>query len=238
MATVRISGYLKDQVENNIENMFSKRKREAKETYDRSLGKYIADNLYPEEIQKHIDGLPLKMFKTTSSLLLDGFYNLTPEQTNRISDKEKDMKNSMEFNAEDVSNTIPVLYNSSNDVEIIKGYKQMYGSEVKLDASLDKWSKVFDEYVRYNNDIIQIERQERDYKLQVASILDSYATLAPCLKVWEHLYELLPADIQEKHKEVKEKRTVSKAEDLQASIDTAKLTTTLVTSKLTGGKND
>ena len=52
------------------------------------------------------------------------------------------------------------------------------------------------------------------------------------------MYELLPADIQEKHKEVKEKRTVSKAEDLQASIDTAKLTTTLVTSKLTGGKND
>ena len=124
MATVRISGYLKDQVENNIENMFSKRKREAKETYDRSLGKYIADNLYPEEIQKHIDGLPLKMFKTTSSLLLDGFYNLTPEQTNRISDIEKDMK---VFNE----------YANYRTQFLVKTYQEKIDSELKSDKYND-----------------------------------------------------------------------------------------------------
>jgi hypothetical protein len=64
---------------------------------------------------------------------------------------------------------------------------------------------------------------------QVKKIINAHATLAPALKLWQPLWDLIPEDYKERHRKVVE-RTKS---DTQVDVDLGSLTATVVAHKLT-----
>jgi hypothetical protein len=75
-----------------------------------------------------------------------------------------------------------------------------------------------------------IERSQAEFVCSVNKITNSYTTLAPAIKTWPPLWDLLPAHIQERHKTVVEKRARATAEELDLDLD--KMTGVVVTNKL------
>ena len=219
MATVRISGYLKDTVQDNIDKIFNKRIEKARENYNKKWGQRIVDNLYPTQLQTALNAIDNDWFNMCESLTLNGFFNAKFSE---------DYTHPMVFGNDSIKPyRRPEEYENCD----IEGMTFNYSGDVELDGSNPKWDWIKAEFVKYNETIIGLKNQCNSYKEKVLSILNAYRTLAPCLKVWQDLYDLLPSDIQERHKHITEKRTVTKAEEL--NIDTDSLTSTLITSKLT-----
>jgi hypothetical protein len=63
----------------------------------------------------------------------------------------------------------------------------------------------------------------------ITKVLDAYTTLAPALKALPALWDLLPDDTKDKHKEVVERKK-TKAEDID--IDFGSITSTIIANKL------
>ena len=61
----------------------------------------------------------------------------------------------------------------------------------------------------------------------VSKVCDAYSTLAPALKAWPPLWDLIPEDVKDKHREIKE-RVKSEA---VLSVDIGKLTALSTTAK-------
>lgn len=73
----------------------------------------------------------------------------------------------------------------------------------------------------------------RTFQNNVSKLIEHYTTLAPALKEWPALWDLLPDYAQVKHKEIREKRQKRSAkEELDLSLD--KMTGTVVASKISG----
>jgi hypothetical protein len=64
---------------------------------------------------------------------------------------------------------------------------------------------------------------QEDYLVSVRKVLESFTTLAPALKAWPALWELLPFDVKERHKEVREKSAPA-AKPAAPEVDLDKLT--------------
>ena len=76
---------------------------------------------------------------------------------------------------------------------------------------------------------------ERDkFVANVDLIMNTYSTLAPALKAWPPLWDLIPADKQERHKEIVERK--KKDIQLENVVDLNSMTAVSVMAKLTGGK--
>lgn len=60
---------------------------------------------------------------------------------------------------------------------------------------------------------------QEDYLVSVRKVLESFTTLAPALKAWPALWELLPFDVKERHKEVREKPASAKPGAPEVDLD-------------------
>jgi hypothetical protein len=80
---------------------------------------------------------------------------------------------------------------------------------------------------------IAIDRQCKEFKQSVEKIMTSFTTLAPALKAWPPLWDLLPEWAKLRHKEVVERKKRDPAEDL--GVDLNKMTSVVTINKLTGG---
>lgn len=104
---------------------------------------------------------------------------------------------------------------------------------VILRSGHDTWTTLEPEYNTYCNNIDVIVEERDKFIAGVNSIMDSYATLAPALKVWPPLWDLLPEETKGKHKEIVERKKPATAAEISA--DLGAMTGVVVADKLTGG---
>lgn len=90
------------------------------------------------------------------------------------------------------------------------------------------WGEYHAEVVRYHKRIDAARSRQEEFVGMVKKILTTYSTLAPALKAWPPLWDLLPEDVKEKHREVHvaEKRVVN------LNVDVDKLTAMSTAAKL------
>ena len=74
---------------------------------------------------------------------------------------------------------------------------------------------------------VQLKRDE--FVEQVQKIITAHATLAPALKMWPPLWDLIPDNYKDKHREIKEREK----KDVVVNVDLSTLTATVVANKLT-----
>ena len=81
--------------------------------------------------------------------------------------------------------------------------------------------------------LFTLRDEARTFRNSVEKLINHYATLGPALKEWPPLWDLLTPDVQNRHKEVSEKRKRPSAkEELDLSLD--RMTGTVVANKLSG----
>lgn len=91
------------------------------------------------------------------------------------------------------------------------------------------WTDLAADVFAWMDRCVAIRNERREFVDGVSKVLDSFSTLAPALKAWPPLWELLPDYAKNKHKEIVSR---SKPEKVEPALDVGKITAVMVASKL------
>lgn len=209
MATVKFSQELRELILNNARNVFNKQfaaweeKRPA-----HTWGDYIYDTLYGEYTPA-INAVPAMFFSTVANIKVERFGNINEDLTfnlsiNRVHPRE-----------------IP-------DNEFAKSASSYYSNSYILKQH-PAWEALFAEVLEWRTARESIVQKRTEFVTQVQKVITAYETLAPALKIWPPLWELVPERYKERHREVV---TRTKKEVALESIDLNKMTAITVAHKL------
>lgn len=92
----------------------------------------------------------------------------------------------------------------------------------------DAWKELTDEVVAHKQRLADARKQVAEFKTMVKQVIGAYTTLAPALKAWPPLWELIPENAKEKHRQVVEREK----KDVKLEVDINKLTAMSVAARL------
>jgi hypothetical protein len=209
MATVRFSKELQDAILNNARIVFNKQREDA-------------DNNRPSD--EWGDKIYNTLFGEHTAVL-----NAVPPYFFNMVDKIKvEHIGTLPVNLEFKLNSKRPMPHEFPDTELAKksGY---YGNDIHLKDNLT-WGEFHADVTRWKQSIKAVEEKRTAFIMQVKKIIEAHATLAPALKVWPPLWDLVPENYKEKHREVKERE---KKEVSLEGVDLSSLTSIVVANKLT-----
>ena len=85
------------------------------------------------------------------------------------------------------------------------------------------------EAIAYKERVRLVTERRTLFVEQVKKIINAHATLAPALKMWQPLWDLIPEEYKERHRKIVERTKT----DTQVDVDLGSLTATVVAHKLT-----
>ena len=220
MATVRFSDDFRCNIEKNARDLFNTKLEDAKKIGE-DWPKTVAED-YIQTVNSLLGHIPQDI---REQFILYG------EQF-----EIKEFIKSKGADAIGVNISIPMPHKESDTVAKQLGfirYKRGYSGNlvVVLDGDDYKWSDLCNKAIKRNEAIHNVEVERDKFVQNVRHIINTYSTLAPALKAWPPLWELVPQDKQEKHKEiVARKRTA--VEDVVSGMNLDQMTATTVASKL------
>ena len=97
--------------------------------------------------------------------------------------------------------------------------KAAYGWGIVLEEHL-VWGEFHAEVNAYHQRVLEAGKRRDEFVEAVKKICTTYSTLAPALKAWPPLWDLIPEDVKDKHREIKE-RTKN---EVVLDVDIGKLT--------------
>jgi hypothetical protein len=209
MATVRFSDELKGAIVKNAEAIFKKQLDDALASYPKDW----ADRVYERAFAPYIpsmNSLPSCFFTTVGSINVS---------------KIGDMKVGVSCTLTN-SRAYPYALPNTHDFPVSKtGYSD---TELTL-KDIPMFEDIKAEATAYLERVRVVRERKTMFVEQVKKIINAHATLAPALKLWQPLWDLIPEDYKERHRKVVE-RTKS---DTQVDVDLGSLTATVVAHKLT-----
>ncbi len=213
MATVRFSDSLKKEIILNARDKMSPAIGRARDSSpDQSWGMRIYDKMFANEIPK-INALPKNWFKQVKTLRVKGIENT-------ISDLDLTFTLSHEV-------SWPADIAETDTYRPYDGY--VYGSDAVVTLkNHEVWSEFIEEAQAYKERLRVAEERSKEFEDMVAQVIATYTTLAPALKAWPALWELIPEETKDRHREVRER--VKK--DTTLDIDLNKLTAMATAAKL------
>jgi hypothetical protein len=96
----------------------------------------------------------------------------------------------------------------------------------------DQWAELAEEIRQWRARITDAKQRRTEFVRGVEMVLNNHSTLAPALKEWGPLWDLIPERYRDKHKEVKE-RVVAQKTAVDSDI-LGKLTGAITAAKLGG----
>ncbi len=64
------------------------------------------------------------------------------------------------------------------------------------------WGELYAEVKTWDDNCKAIRQKQKDFEFGVTTVLNAFSTLAPALKKWPPLWDLLPDDVKARHKEI------------------------------------
>ncbi len=95
-----------------------------------------------------------------------------------------------------------------------------------LDAP--EWDEFKTEVLAYKEKLSAATKRKEEFVDSVRQVINAYTTLAPALKAWPALWELIPENVKDKHREVVERTK----KDVEVSVDLNKMTAIISAAKL------
>jgi uncharacterized protein (UPF0335 family) len=224
MATVRFSDSLRSDIADNARRMFDERISKARENPPNWAGN-IYDLAFGESVAK-MNEFPDGYFNTDTDINFHGFEGGTwNEELNEgirmyFSEDKTERRR--------FPHTINKLDNATLGVHGSSSYSWT------LDATDPRWDSIKEEYEKYCRKINKLEQEQKAFVSGVKEVINTYSTLAPALKAWPALWDLVPQDRKEKHREIVERKKASDtAAGLAKEVDLSKLTGQVTANKLT-----
>lgn len=210
MAVVRITKELTEQILNNGRAKFKESiEKAANSRPDHHWGDFIYDKIFDKHITT-MESLPDGFLPTTKWVTVQSVGGATFNLRFELS-KERPWPHALppEAPAERVH----------------------YGDSLKLKDDLI-WGEFHAEITAWKERCDKARKQASDFCEGVSKVLESFSTLAPALKAWPPLWELVPEYAKNKHKEISEKRKTKAANEIETDLN--KLTALVTASKLGG----
>jgi hypothetical protein len=82
------------------------------------------------------------------------------------------------------------------------------------------WEEFAAEVTAYNTQIKVARQRQAEFCGMVQKVIEAYSTLAPALEAWPPLWELIPENVKDKHRQVVEREKKS----VELNVDLGKLT--------------
>ncbi len=224
MATVRFSDALKSEIRNNAKAMFKQNIDKAKADVPAHWADKIYQGFFPADDIAKFNALPPHVMQEKNSLDFEGFFN-APEDVFQTSTHKQ--------NAYECS-TIRLEFSKDmrwpNDIEKMNtGFKFQWRNS-KADYNDSRWAWLIPEFKEYVRKIFEQESKEASFLEGVDKLMETYSTLAPAIKAWPALWDLVPDEAKERHKKVVE-RVKKDASDV--GVDLNSMTAAVTFSKLT-----
>lgn len=209
MATVRLSQSLTNQIleiAGRTQDKAVVRAIETRPSHD--WAEKIYTTLLGEDEVALAEKLPVHWFETVSNIKLHAIGSLNC--------------NMLEFTFATPKRWPRRINNSLGKLE--------YGgtSTIYLHESL-VWGELRAEMSAWSARVSAAQQRKREFLVSIRKILDSYTTLAPALKAWPPLWDYLPEDVKDKHKEVS---TKEKKAEVVVDVDLSTLTAMAVAAKI------
>lgn len=210
MATVRFSEELKSAIVKNAENIFAKQLDEALSSYPKDW----ADRVYERTFASYIPAM--------NSLPSCFFNEIEKINISKIGDMELGVACNLTN-----KRAYPANLPKTDDFPV-KNTGYYSNTELTL-KDIPMFEDIKAEAMAYKEKVRAIRERKAMFVEQVKKIINAHATLAPALKMWQPLWDLIPEEYKERHRKVVE-RTKN---DTQVDVDLQTLTATVVAHKLT-----
>lgn len=218
MATVRFSDQLKSDILRNARELFKQQEANAKASIPDGLGDKLYDKFFTADVVGKMNALPQGFLVEKENIDLDGFKNV-PDTLDRNMYTTHGV--SLSFAS---ARRMPATW-----PEALTGAEQQYRS-TRLNWNDERWDDLKQVIYDYNQRIKDVVDKKDKFVAGVENVINSFATLAPALKAWPALWDLVPDEAKERHKKIVE-RTKKDADDITADLNT--LTAQVTFSKLT-----
>lgn len=224
MATVRFSDQLKDSIRNNAKAMFKANIDKAKADVPAHWADKIYQGFFPADDIAKFNALPAHVMQEKNSLDFEGFFNAPEDVFQTATHKQSAYECStvrLEFSKD---------MRWPNDIEKMDtGFKFQWRNS-KADYNDSRWAWLVPEFKEYVRKIFEQESKEASFLEGVDKLMETYSTLAPAIKAWPALWDLVPDEAKERHKKVVER--VKKDVD-DVGVDLNSMTAAVTFSKLT-----
>jgi len=181
MATVRFSDELRQRIKRKASQMFEERIRAARDNQPNWAGN-IYDLAFGENVAKMND-FPDGYFATDNDINLRGFKG-------KGWDEDINESICMYFNEDtDEYRRFPHDISSVNN-ESMGLCSAGYGWTFNADDP--RWDSIKKEYKKYCLKIYKLEKEQEVFIAGVSEVINAYSTLAPALKAWPALWDLVP----------------------------------------------
>jgi len=224
MATVRFSDALKSEIRNNAKAMFKANIDKARADVPAHWADKIYQGFFPADDIAKFNALPPHVMQEKNSLDFEGFFNAPEDVFQTSTHKQKAYECStvrLEFSKD---------MRWPNDIEKMDtGFKFQWRNS-KADYNDSRWAWLIPEFKEYVRKIFEQESKEASFLEGVDKLMETYSTLAPAIKAWPALWDLVPDEAKERHKKVVE-RVKKDASDV--GVDLNSMTAAVTFSKLT-----
>jgi hypothetical protein len=199
MATVRFSKELIDRIEREARSKMEPAVNRVKEQKpDNAWGQRIYDTLFLEA-KPIISQVPAGWLKTMKHIEIGRVGNAACNMTFDFATPQP----------------WPYVFPDTG----LASKNSTYGDSINLRDNI-VWGEFHAEVTAYHQRVQEAAKRRDEFVAMVKKVCDAYSTLAPALKAWPALWDLIPEDVKDKHREIKE-RTKN---EVVLDVDIGKLT--------------
>ena len=199
MATVRFSKELIDRIGKIARDKMAPAITKAEETKpDNAWGQRIYDTIFLE-VKPIISQVPAGWFKMVDKICIE-----------QVGDTRCDMQFTF---------ATPLPWPDVFVATDIAKRDRSYSDGIAL-TDEHVWAEFYAEVVAYKQRVSIVKQRQNEFADMVKKVTEAYSTLAPALKAWPPLWELIPEDVKDTHRKIVE-RTKN---EVVLDVDIGKLT--------------
>ena len=225
MATVRFSDSLKGEIRDKAKCMFADKIKQAKDNVPAHWADKVYECLFSQVVRDQLKALPDWAIRKAEHIDISGWSNAPEDvwQTGSFQHDSWQLHGSVRL-----SFSTPKPWVDSFD-SAPTGFSKSYSrNEFHYDDS--RWDWLKPEFKEYNRKVFEAINKQESFLSSVNKLMETYTTLAPALKAWRPLWDLLPDEAKDRHKTIKERKIV-KVNELD--LDLNSMTSAVALSKIT-----
>lgn len=223
MATVRFSDTLKDTIRKNAREMFKANIEKAKADVPAHWADKMYQSFFNEHVRSQFNALPDYAMGKKAHIDFCGFHN-APEDVFQTGCHKQ---SAYQCDAIRLEFSKPMPW-PDNFNESITAFKDNWRTGT-ADFRNGRWDWLVPEFKEYVRKIFEQEAKQAAFIDGVDKLMGTYSTLAPALKAFPALWDLLDEDAKDRHKKIVER----KSKTAELDVDLNSMTAAVTLNKLT-----
>ena len=224
MATVRFSDQLKDNIRNNARAMFKESIDKAKADVPAHWADKLYQSFFPADVIAKFNALPDYAMECKTYIDFTGFHNAPEDVVFQTAEFRQPAYKCDEVKLE-FSKAMPWPNKFDESVTAFKNNWR----QGTCDFTDSRWDWLKAEFKEYVRKIFEQEAKQEKFLEGINKLMETYSTLAPALKAFPALWDLVPEEAKERHKKVVERKKT----EVELDVDLNSMTAAVTLNKLT-----